>query len=109
MAQGKKKRSGPAGAPASDLEDLLAVKNDIETFPFFLRPNTKAEDRLGDEQQHQRANAAPDQGRGYTLALKPKLRQAARAAVRRSVCRRPRPERQHTGQQRTDDPADAMN
>ena len=59
-------------------------------------------------QQDQRPHAAIDKRSGDALALDPKLRQAARTAVRRCVGGRQWPVGEHAGQQGTDDAADAV-
>src|ERR1700679_3251270 len=90
-------KGAPCGAPLSSTssENLFTMQYEIEALALFLLVDAQAYQRLGDVEQDQRADAAIDQRGGDALALDPKLRQSAWAAIRGGIGRRQRSVGEH--------------
>src|SRR5690349_16387413 len=85
VLKGRARRAPVRGTPhckPARLEDLFAVQYDVEAFALLVSADAQAHQQLGDHQQDERSNAAVDQRGDYSLALDPKLVQAARTAIR---------------------------
>ncbi len=49
-APDKNRRPAASEAPVCRLEDLLAVQNEVQTFPLLFLIDAQADERLGDHQ-----------------------------------------------------------